>query len=883
MKRTQKGLSLSALVCSLLLGACASEAPWSSDSETDGKISLRLATETNVVRPTRADDEHCSVIPGADEFSISLNGKSGSYSKTWSSSDAFNREGGFPMGSYTLSANYGDIESEGFSSPCFRGETDVIVEAGKESSSTVTATLANSMVSVRYTDKFMALFPQYTALLTSEGHNDPVVFVRQETRPAFVSPRPVHISLKLMNQQGNEKTVGAADFEAKPQHHHVITFDVQEEVGVSALNVIFEENVIAETNEIYLTDELFTTPAPQVSLNEDAKGGVSAFEYLPLSGKSPEMHVSAFGGIKSAVLTCVASDGGEAPFATLDLMKETDRAILDQYGIKASGFIAKKDDKGQDILNKMAVVGFAQLPKSHAELPQALKPGKYAFKLTVGDGSNIEVDPTEAAAVPELVINVTELKFTAEESATPKFLSDKVEVTVSSNCPYIADIVTLSLNGKVAKILNSSKIESSSPDMPYKYAYTLEYPGGKIEDTKCTFKAEAGLKTPIERTIDVEMPNYTVDVDAFAKKVLLRVNCDDAAVRKYIVNNLHILNGSNKINVGDIRRDDQNYIVEVKGLKPLESYSDFKVGLGVNNLTFITLPQFQCEEDENIPNNTFAKSETPWRISDIQVGSQFNNSGVKPYYTIKSGISVYEPKKWATINQLTAYDKASNKNTWYIVPSTLYDANDELIIRSVGYSHNGKDLKCSGGAFNTKYYGTTTPNDGDLTKAAGELFLGSYSYKNATETRTDGVDFFSRPSYMTLVYQYSSYNNEEGELSIRLIGEENEVLVNKIESLSNTASQRTVTIPFHYDFGKKVKKMELHFRSTKNGVIPSVKIPKDTELAEGGSGWNRTIPDNSYHALATGSVLKLISVSLEYDDLPGTKADKVNPMNTNRR
>ncbi|MDE6578740.1 MAG: DUF4493 domain-containing protein [Muribaculaceae bacterium] len=884
MKRTQKGLSLSALLCSLLLGACASEAPWSSDSDTDGKIALRLATESNVVRPTRADDEHCSVIPGADEFSISLNGKSGSYSKTWSSSDAFNREGGFPMGTYTLSATFGDIESEGFSSPCFRGETDVTVEAGKESSSTVIATLANAMVSIRYTDKFMAMFPQYTALLTSEGHNDPVVFVKQETRPAFVSPRPVHVSLKLMNQQGYEKTVGAADFEAKPQHHHVITFDVQEEVGVSALNVIFEENVTAETNEIYLTDELFTTPAPQVSLNEDAKGGVSAFEYLPLSGKSPEMHVSAFGGIKSAVLTCVASDGGEAPFATLDLMKETDRAILDQYGIKASGFIAKKDDKGQDILNKMAVVGFAHLPKSHAELPQALKPGKYAFKLTVGDGSNIEVDPTEAAAVPELVINVTELKFTAEESATPKFLSGKVEVTVSSNCPSIADIVALSLDGKAAKILNSSKVEPSSSDMPYKYAYTLEYPGGKIEDSKCTFKAEVGVRTPIERTIDVDMPNYTVDVDAFAKKVLMRVNCDDAAMLKEIVRRLNISNEKQSVAVPDNTTGNENsVIIEISGLQPSTPYN---VSLGSNK---IAVAQFTTESAEGVPNGDFEDLKETINLT-INQGGKWTNRDLKsaPRYQTTLTMNIKEPDKWVSTNQITCDQSSSSINSWYVIPSVYnttltwsshqpeakvgiigqskYDSTADvyrlyskkhgenaMVIRNVAWDKNGSaisdDQKTGEVTPYNNYYCSNQPQK-IANRTAGRMWLGSAD--------KEGVEFKSRPSVLKGYYQYIKDANDKDE------NDSNEKGVVKVEVLSGDKVIGDGSLELDACSGYEVFSVDLTYYSNELFKLKPTKLKISLSSSNKTSDIKTTNYCNKDECCSRGAMLVVDNLTFEY-------------------
>ncbi|MDE6298793.1 MAG: DUF4493 domain-containing protein, partial [Muribaculaceae bacterium] len=180
MKLTRNGTAM-AILGTLLFGGCASEAPWGSEGDRAGKISLNLATNGSVSKSTRADDEMSPVIPGTHEFGISLNSSDGSYSKTWSSPEQFNREDGFPMGHYTIAATFGDIESEGFSSPCFKGESDVDVRLGEETSSTITATLANSMVSVRYTDKFRMMFPQFQAHFKSEGHTAPVTVVKEET------------------------------------------------------------------------------------------------------------------------------------------------------------------------------------------------------------------------------------------------------------------------------------------------------------------------------------------------------------------------------------------------------------------------------------------------------------------------------------------------------------------------------------------------------------------------------------------------------------------------------------------------------------------------------------------------------------------------------
>jgi hypothetical protein len=71
-----------------------------------------------------------------------------------------------------------------------------------------------------------------------------------------------------------------------------------------------------------------------------------------------------------------------------------------------------------------------------------------------------------------------------------------------------------------------------------------------------------------------------------------------------------------------------------------------------------------------------------------------------------------------------------------------------------------------------------------------------------------------------------------------------------------------------YAFGSKAAKIQVGFRSTAKGTTPTVTIPTGSALKESGVSLNTnyyyTLSANTYHALATGSVLTLDNVKLNY-------------------
>ncbi|MCH5241111.1 MAG: DUF4493 domain-containing protein [Muribaculaceae bacterium] len=869
MKLLNKGIIYLSLGTAFIAVSCADESPWGSSDKADGKIHLYVKADGQVNKGTRADDMS-PLVPNEAEFSISLKSTDGSYNNTWKNLNAFNGEDGFPMGSYIISASFGDMDTEGFNNPYFYGEAPVSVTKGSESSANITATLANAMLSIRYSEDLKKIYPGYSAAVITEGH-DPVVFVQGENRPAYISAGlKADVKLTLTNSGNNTVTISPTNFKADPQKHYILTFGLEGDVNIgdAFLSIEWSEEVVTEDKEIPLSDELFTTPGPSVTL-EGYSNNESLFEGLEYENVNPEFHIVALGGLTHATLTLTAEENnGVVPtgFSSIDLVTAdaNSQSILKTCGIVCDGLYENPD--------KFAVVNLKEYIKG-------LTPGSYTAKIDVEDKLFRSLDtPVEF----KVVITGLEYNFLTYEN--PDFLDEKVIVYIESNSPDLKDQLNFKAgidNSNYAEVSSLKYLNGNAPankpaELPYVYAYelTLREP---IDNYEWMVQAQVPNKKAHETVIEVNMPVFTVDVDAFAKKVKFRINPEQTSVEKYgkdLFNDFKLYKGSQLISSGYSYDSATGIITLTEGIAPDTNYNDFVISLGrtPSPSDKSKISAFQSEKNTDVPNGDFETEPCPQNMIEkgaIQVGGQWKVGAID--YTIKSSINRNVASGWSNLNAKTCNPNAINKNSWYIVPSTYVENIDGVntnIIRSVGYHENGSNINKSGQFWTTTYYCTNSPSE--LKRSIGELFLGSYEYNNNSEQRVNGVLFESRPSKFSFDYSYTSIENEEGEFTIEILDENNQPLFSHTESLSSSISMIPIEIEIkNYQFGIKAKKIFISFKSSKNNTNPSIYIPKDDELYEGKISLPITPyivykDANDYKALATGSELRISNVHFEY-------------------
>jgi len=170
-------------------------------------------------------------------------------------------------------------------------------------------------------------------------------------------------------------------------------------------------------------------------------------------------------------------------------------------------------------------------------------------------------------------------------------------------------------------------------------------------------------------------------------------------------------------------------------------------------------------------------------------------------------------------------------------PTTTYTESGvsgrAAIIRSVAVNGGNSEIMGSGENRGILYTGTTS-DDG---------------------TMTEGREWTSRPSQLTFMYQYESYDNEHFGAYIELISEDGTKIASGeylSEKVSTTSYQKANITLRYTDETLKAFKIKIRFVSVADGE--SVSTRKQTI----------TIPAGSYKIYG-GSVLTIDDISLIYD------------------
>lgn len=722
----------------------------------------------------------------------------------------------------------------------------------------VTATLANAMVTLRYTDAFLANYSTYSAAIETPNHSEPVLFPQGETRSAFIDPTGegyTELVLTLTNDQGQTVNLRPAKFVAQPRRNYVITVNVTGNVskGDAVLEIGFEEEVTKETITISLGDELFTSPAPEVRpVNFTVGTAIDLMEYdeLPVS---PQFDLYAFGGFREVNLKVANTNGTYVPAfgSNVNLVNAdaTTQAQLADAGVKVSGLFRNPD--------KMAVVNVKNFLGN-------LPAGEYSVKVEVVDAlGRLSTETVENPV--ELTANVTKTEYSIVSAGNIDYLANEAKVVVNTNSQQLKNRIKFRVNNAEAAVKSvteggaapAPKRTRTRADLPYTYTYTLDVP----QATTAEVAVESSYgKLKATANVTVNGPAYEVVSDAFARFAVFGIETENAEMKEYLTKNLTVYNGNAAVTPGNITRDVQNGFITVKGLSAGKAYEGYSLKL--NDVFEKPVPSFTTEAETDVPNGSFSENGDHIYFNKIDTGGKFGTGLAGSTYQWTTTIDRYAPAGWASLNAKTAYSGSNPLNTWFVVPSTYLD-NGVCVIRTVGYHHNGTVPDLDKGGLKT--YNGKAP--GNLEISEGVLFLGSYSF-DGNEHRENGVPFSSRPMSMTFDYKYSPLSGHQAQADLIVLDNNNNVIASQTEYLSACPDMQTRTIKIaNYPFGKKASKLYVRFRSMRDDTQPALNIPSGSSLnISGYNGLTNKIPANEYKAFAVGSVLTLDNVKLGYAD-----------------
>lgn len=712
-------LMLLALVA-LGLSACRSDERTPSGG---GYLAVRVAADNEVVSAaSRAEGDG---IPDVGDFSLSIAKENGELVSKWDKFSDYDAEATVvPVGTYTVSASYGDATTEGFDGLSYAGSTTANVAEGETTDVTIDCTINKARVSISYTDAFKSYFTSYSAYVSSSRGNK-IDYIADETRAAYFTPGNLDVYLNV-TRPGVSGSVAlkVKTLAAEVKHEYRLTMDV--DAGTSTLNIIFNDDPESTQNvEFNISDAALNAPAPTIV----AHGFTSGEAMEVVEGGSVEGTLQAYLNAPSGLAGCKLVTSSAALKAQgwpeeVDLMalSAEDQQKLTELGLVMKGLGSTHD--------KIATVEFQNVVPYLYCTGDGDEDEEHSFTLTATD---VYRKTTETP----LVLNVTSR-------------NNGFAVTLPESVPYGSNTMrfTMNLEGDASKVkfyyfnfgyfqqLAAENVSISSKGTTH--TVTLTFPDPLIDtESDVKFKAEYGSKI-IEKTFKVEDPALTLslkngDADVWAKHVNFQVssNTDDGWVAS--ADNVIIQYMDNKAwkNVS-FTYSTTGYVVT--GLSSGQSYTFRVIGKDDQTKTSAFV-DITTESELSVPNAGMED----WyytRPSDVEYW--------EVWYACKDG----EQAVWNTMNQLTTSEGGTsggiNRDKY------RYNANSGTIrakgknggyaaqIRAVGW---GKGNSAFGSA-NAKY-GTV-----------GELYLGYYD-SEAKKAVYDGIEFTSRPKSLSFDYKYT--------------------------------------------------------------------------------------------------------------------------------
>ncbi len=849
----------SALALATLFAACSSD-DFGGNSDAEGQIQLQLTVDTQPLgsQNSRAELQELS----KDDMKIRLTAEDGTL-RTWNSVAEFDNEEKFAIGNYTLEVYYGAATDQGYEKPYVYGSTELTVHHDQTTKVNVEAKLANSMVTVAYSDNVDKFISNYTANLNSDKGNA-VVTYSDTSRPVYITPGEVTLSLDFTDADGNEKYAPVTTFTAIAQNHYTINIDINGgEIGDAVLKVTFDDEMSEYDVDIALED--LTAPAAPSITSEGFTDG-DALPVVASVALTNDLYYSVIsrGSLKSLTLdtenNSLLSKNNKVWPASIDLVEATDaqQATLKALGLNVRGLWGNGSGEKTDLV----VVDFQDIVANLANDTE----GTIKFTLTAIDKYDQVCD-----APVTLTLEVTPL--TLELSGVPAEVWEGEEsftITVKYNGGNPdSKLQVLRQNTRGTYDSVPATFTTTSEDNVYTVNVNPTEAWGS--DIVILVSEKEGSKKKSEQyTIEyVKMPSITVtEGSTWATKayVTIRDNIDGTY---YCPDNLtYSINGvdfdQNMTSAGDGKQ------MLISGLDSSTTYE-----ITVSN------PLYPTDADRALNKITFT----------TEAATQLPDAGFDEWTSTKLGDYQYlwkvnDGSVWGTLNDLTtsthgsgsgngaSYGGAAYKATSGTIPangrSTQSSASGGLIGTTVhgdGHTqgnatlHSDKQHSGSNAALiRTVGWGNGNNAPSAVTSGTcdnftpGELYLGKYDGNSANY----GYDFASRPTSLSFYYHYdvvTSGNGDYGTAEISVYDTDGNVIASATQNLTEQSDYTQVTMNLDYaTTSKKAAKISVIFKSSGNGSV----------LANNTTYVRRPGTNNTSGGEYVGSELYIDEVTLNY-------------------
>lgn len=812
----------------LAVSACSDTFDPSRDSGDGGRMLLNVGVDRDVRAPQKLSGRSAAsrVATEADhidagDLTLKMTSHLSGKVFTYKLAD-FDPTTTFPIGRYTIDAYYGEEGKEDFAAPYYKGSTEVVLHENEATPVSLTATLANSMVSIVYGEDFKNYFPSYSVeIATSKGAS--IVHTAGEERAAYVEPGVITIYADVTKPNGVKGKLKAAEFTAEARSHYVVTMGLGAPSGGSAITVTFNSELVEETVEIDVSDQILLAPAPTLSAVGFTPGEeITIVEGTTTSGPL-RVVATAIAGVASGQLTTQGASlitQGWPPVVNFPADAEN-LAKIEEFGIRPQGF--------RGTTTQMALVDFREgLSKLTYN---ASSDNRTTFTLTVTDKYNKVSEPMSFTVV------VQELTLAVEKVYTPAVNEESMVVDMLFNNEDLRDFVRFEVmdnNGAYQRVVHE-RLEHVPGSNKYKVRIPIPRSANDVVFRAVVLGNNSLSLAPVTVVRTGVAISYN-DVDVFATHATMRILGNHASEYIRFAKWFISTDGTNYTQVSSDNLSGNDGGVKISGLTPGTKYYVKAEANGGQSepVTFTTEANIQLANGDMEQWSRTKGGTDYWWIS----------------YPFAEGDAA---PVWNTMNQLTTskggnstWGTGDNRNgcAYNAISGTIstddkHEGNAAALIRTVGWGNGNTAAVISG-------MGTCK------NVTAGELYLGKYS-----DGAQYGIDFKVRPSAVSFWYKYAPKNaSDQASAKVIIRDASKNVLATNEFTISRTDAYTEHRLELNYPVPcAKAASIEIVFKSSINDVGNLINEDWLTPPPP------RNLSDGTY----MGSQLYIDDVTLNYD------------------
>lgn len=823
------------------------------ENEESGSLFLKLSPDFSITAVTKAETKVLSEGPSVNDFKVVIyQGESGtSLFKAWNSFADMASEVYLPQNTYVLKASYGEQHKSAFETPYYEGTAPFSIIKRKSTSVSVVCKIANTKVTLEYTDGFKNYFKDWSAKVASTG--DSLTFAKDETRGAFFEPGKVGMNLTMIRQDGKTITYAPPTVATEGGKHYRFRLDVTTG-GAGGVNLIIKFDKTTEEKPIYVDisgDNPVIVSPPYISATGFSSGMPITVTEGTSAGKIYTL-VNARGKIKSCVLrTESRSLTDEGWPASVDLADAT----ANVSALKDRGIVFTSGMKGA----QMAEIDFTNLIPSLKASSQTTLQHTFTLEVTDDAGKKNEAFMLVAQmAVPGFKLlkleNVKTDGASAEGTADVRFemtSGDPAKIKVQAKDDYGIWSDWNWVSGKEPKLTNVANV----------YLGTIKI---KVEDKKL-LRLNYNDGARISNSEYLYGGKYSFELEMADGGIANAANPNVWATMAYIkvANNsinpykLSFRNENGDVVPFEIQNDN---VILLKGLNPgTANHIVAEVSEDSKSQIFT----IETEKMDELPNAGFDKWLEEQTITNVSIGGKrihktLTGSVAKSGNAFTKSLVNMKPESWSNNNAISMPLNATVKNTWYIVPSCLKSISNSrtcVFLRNVSWDAEGEIVPEN--TPQSSLFGANPkkgiPNSPMIkNKSIGKVFLGE---------NMDGYRLLSRPLALGGWFKYIPKDDEKGKVDVIIKSGNTIIAKGEYEFAGSEGSTFRLDLNYSNQL-LKAEKIFVTFVATHNKVESEIKTVDNTAYANPNFDSKET---DDVEMTCTGSELYIDDLKLIYE------------------